>query len=60
MGFLEGEGDLERIADLDLVGERDLGDEVDAVEIAMDVVFVAEKLGDRDLDGVGIAQAFIA
>lgn len=36
------EGDRNRIAELDLVGKRDLGDKIDAGEIAVDVVFMAK------------------
>ena len=45
MGLRDVEEDLHLVADLDLVGKRDLGDEVAAGEVAMDVVLVAEELG---------------
>ena len=53
VGLLVVEGDLHLVADLDLVTQRDLRDHVDATEVAVDVVFVTEKLGDGDVDVIG-------
>ena len=59
MSLLEVEGDLHGVADFDLVDERNLGDHVDSAEIGVDIVFVAKKLGDGDLDFVGVAKSFV-
>ena len=57
VGFLDAEGKAELIADLDLVDERDAGDEVDATEVGVDVIFVTEQLSDGDFDFIGLAKS---
>lgn len=48
MSLREVEEDFHLIAALDRMGKRNLGDDVGATEIGMDVIFVAKKLGDGD------------
>lgn len=43
------EVDGNRIAEFDFVGQRNLRDEVDASEVAVDVILVAKKFGDGNL-----------
>ena len=52
---IEGKGEF--VADLDLVSELDLRDEIDAAEVGVDIVLVAKKLSDGDAD---VISAFCA
>ena len=51
---------LDGVADPDLVSQRNLSDQVDAGEVAVDIILVPKELRDRDLEVVGIPEGRIA